>query len=492
MGFFDGVYQSFETMTKNIFGNTNGFNTSKSFAEAQAFALSNNPDLDDNIKNLALNFFKISDTKEEYISQLNNIKDFHFTQLIIDRVMEDGLNPSVNKNLFSIKVKDSKGNKDETTSALLNQFVSENNLTKIIVDISHDILLYGEYALRIDVNSETTGEKMRGITNIHDDVNISNILPVYSGGEISHFLTIEGNKLVSKQPTEFVYFALPGNRIKIKFETAENKVLHLRMGKSLVYPVIGLLKELTFFEEIVPQKFIDGLTKTKLLGVAVPPKTKPSEAIEISRAFQKLINSTLKRSGSLKQTDTQVLDDIKSKVGEVKVIPTFGDKGSLESIDFDTDDNFEDMFEKIADIRKNILMTIGIPTSILDEEGSKGDMIKDHIRYTKKLKSIQGAIQDGLQTMMLIHLRNNGFNNYVKSDIEINFLNILNTDDLERLEYIDIMISMMDNFKSFVDDFEDNEHMELNYEDIMKFYNTNFENLTGFTIFTPKNEEDEE
>ncbi len=141
------------------------------------------------------------------------------------------------------------------------------------------------------------------------------------------------------------------------------------------------------------------------------------------------------------------------------------------------------MNEKIYDLRKMILSTIGLPASIIDEEGMKSDVIKDHIRYTKKLKSIQFALKEGIQRLLIVHLTNNGFDNYIKEDIEVMFLNVLNTDDLEKLEFIDLTVSMLDNFKSFVEDFDDNEHIDVKYEDYTKFMNAQFENITGFQLF---------
>ena len=487
MGLFDGIYNTFNKLTTDAYQKAFGRRNFNVIDQTQIQKMKNDPNIDKNIKELALNFFEIGESKEEFIKQLDNIKNFYFTQMIIDRIIEDGLNPTNGKDLFKVKVKDSKGEKDIVASEFLTDFTHSMNLMKIITDISHDILLYGEYALRVDVNSYESGEKMKGIVNIHDDVEISNLLPVFNDGEISYFLTLKNKKLVTVQPTDFIYFSLPGNRLKMRFEGIDNKILHLRMGKSVVYPVLGLIKELKFLEEIIPQQFINNLVKTKLLGIAVPNKTKASDAIEISSVFQTLINKTLTKT-NIKDDEETILKELKSKVGDVKVIPMFGDKGSIETIDFGENDNFDDVFEKIMDIRKNIFLTIGIPTSILDEDGSKGEMIKDHIRYTKKLKSIQFAIKEGLQSMFYIHLVNNGFSNYIKEDIEINFLNILNTDDLERLEYIDIMISMMDNFKSFVEDFENSEYADVNWSEIVKFYNSNFENLTGFSLFTVKDD----
>ena len=494
MGLFDGLYTSFKSLTQDVFktslfGGSQEYDT-QALLQQQLQNIKNDKNIDSTTKEVILNFFEIGKTKEDLINQLDDIKDFYFSQLILDRVVEDALSPQVGESLFSIKVKNSLGEKDESATEYLEEFVKNVNLKKILVDIAFDLLLYGEYALRLDVMNYSEGNFHKGIINIHDDVDLKNILPVWNDGGINYFLTIKDKKLQNVQPSQFVYFVLPGNRIKIKIDGEDDKVLHLRMGRSLIYPVFGLLKELRFLEEIIPQQFINNLTKTKLIGVSMPSKTRPTEAIEISKVYQELINSTLTNS-NIKDDERKILDELKRKVGEVKVIPNFGDKGQLEEIEFNSENQFEDIFEKIDDIRKNILITIGIPPSIIDEEGSKGDLIKDHIRYTKKLKSLQNSLKEGLKQLFLIHLQNSGFSTFTNDDLEINFLNILNTDDLEKLEFLDLQISMMDNFKSFIEDMADNEKVEVNWQDYIKFMNDSFENITGFNIFTYKEESDE-
>jgi hypothetical protein len=51
---------------------------------------------------------------------------------------------------------------------------------------------------------------------------------------------------------------------------------------------------------------------------------------------------------------------------------------------------------------------------------------------------------------------------------------------------------MVDNFKSFVSDFEDDEHIEINREEYVKFLNAQFSTISGFDILKLKEEEEEQ
>ena len=483
MAIFKNLSDNFSTLTNKMFGWSMALDPA--VAAQQAFSQGQ---IEPSVNNVLLTkFLEISDTKRGIIEDIDSIKDFYFSQLIVDRILDDALNPTGNEHkLFDVRIKNSVGEIDESASKLADDFMSEFNIQKMIIDIATDLLYYGEYALRLDVNGQGQEDQSKpGIVTIHDDVDITSVIPVFRDSDVSYFLSLGEKKIETVQPSELVYFSLPSSRIRVKVDGLNDKVLYLRMGKSVLYPIYGLLKELKFLENLVPLGFINDALATKLVSVSVPATTKPAEAQKIAQTFEKMINKTL-RIGTAGKSDEEILKTVGARVGEVKVIPNFGDKGELQAEDFNSENNYDEMHEKIVDIRKMALTTIGVPASIIDEEGIKADIIKDHIRYTKKLKSIQFALKEGLQRMLIVHLTNIGFRNYLKEDIDVVFLNILNTDDLEKLEFLDLTVSMVDNFKSFVTDFEDHDEIDINMEEYVKFLNQQFNTMAGFDILKLK------
>jgi len=478
---FDGLNKNFKQLTNKMFNWTMSMDPAIMAQQQMAGAKESTIN-----QHLLTKFFDISNTKEGIIADIDSIKEFYFSQMIVDRILDDALNPTGNDNrTFKIDILASDKTVDKTATQLVGDFLEEFNIQKLVIDLAADLLYYGEYFIRLDVNGESSENSTKGIFNIHDDVDITTALPVFRDSDVSYILKLGDKSIETVQPTSMIYFSLPSSRLKIKIDGISDKITYLRMGKSLLYPVYGLIKELKFLEALMPIGFINDALSTKLVSVNVPSTTKPAEAQKIAQTFEKMINKslTIKQSD---RTEDAIIKQVSSKVGEVKVIPNFGDKGDLQAEDFNSDNNYDEMNDKITDLRKMILTTIGIPASIMDEEGMKSDVIKDHIRYTKKLKSIQFAIKEGLQRMMIVHLTNNGFSNYLKEDIRVTFLNVLNTDDLEKLEYIDLTVSMIDNFKSFVEDFDDNEHVDVNYKEYVAFINKQFENVAGFNLFTYK------
>lgn len=487
MAIFKNLADNFSQLTTQLFGSW----TAQTDPALQAQMMMQQSGKQTVNTHLITKFFEISQTKEGIIGDISGIKDFYFSQLIINRILDDALNPTGNDNrLFKATIYSKSGEIDEAATALLEEFVDEFNLQKMIIDIASDLLFYGEYYLRLDVNSVHAEKSIKkGVINIHDDVEMENVIPVFRDSDVSYYLKLQNKKIETLTPGNLVYFSLPSSRIRVKIDGIDDKISYLRMGKSLLFPVYGLIKELKFLEDIIPINFINKASATKLVSVTVPSTTKPTEAQKIAKTFEGMINNTLV-SGVSGKSDEDILKDLSTKLGQVKVIPNFGDKGELNAEDFNSEDKFEDIHEKVIDLRKMILTTIGVPSSIIDEEGMKSDVIKDHVRYTKKLKSIQYALKEGLQRIFIIHLVNNGFDNYIKEDIKVQFLNVLNTDDLEKLEFLDLTVSMLDNFKSFMEDFEDNEKINVNMPEYVKFMNGQFEVMTGFQLFELKEDKD--
>ena len=445
-----------------------------------------------------LNFNKISKTKEEIINGIDKIKDFYFSQMILERIIDDAFNPPANSDkFFSVSVE--KFDKvDDTLTQILEDFSYKFNIENFIKDVAYDMLLYGEYYLKLDVVDVSEDSHNNGVINIHDDVDIKNILPIFKDGDISYYVVKEKNKLRVANPSEYVSFILPGNRIKLKMDNEiiindDEKITHIKMGKSVLYPIYGILNELQFFEQMIPIRFMHDSMKTLLVSVQVPSTTKPAEASQIAKAFENMINNTLTFKAA--KTPEDFLKELQSKSGNVKVIPNWGEKGEIDAKDLASEINYDNLFEKINDLRKYCLNTIGLPSNIIDEENLKSDVIKENIRYTKKLKTIQSAIAEGLKTLFYIHLVNLGFTNIYKDDIKINYLNTLNIDDIEKLEYIDLMVSMFDNFNSFVDNISSNledKGIEVDTEEYINFINKSFKNITGFNIFKYNKDNDDE
>lgn len=438
---------------------------------------------------------------KNFYKEIDVLKEFYLSQMMINRIIDDSLNPTAdNDELFKITIKNDDGSENELATKEARILKRNLNIEKMLVDIAPDILAYGTHYLRLDVNTLDSDKVLKGIINIHDDVDPSTIIPVWRDSQIIYYNVIKDGKIEKASPYEYAFFGFSSERIKVKVDLNDDNEIYFRVGMGLLKPVLYLLRTLYLLEGLVYVNLIKKSSKQPILSVSVPENMSPDKAIETARAYQKMINESLNRVNIDFENIKQTLDEILENTSQVKVIPDWGSKGQVQKQDYEINNYLDDIFTKIEDLRNVILQTNGFPPSLFDNDSNQRlDLIQNNVRYTRKLKSFQQALKNGLIQLFLIHLKNQGFNVNAKN-IEIEFSNVINVADLEKIEYLSMVIDTMSSIKDFVDSIEENSDqlgIEVNKKSLIQFYNKAFRKLfTDEDIFkfqeTPDNKDSDE
>jgi len=433
--------------------------------------------------------------------ELSILKDFYISQLMINRIIDDSLNPTADSNeLFTVTIYNDDGSENELATKEARLLKRNLNIEKIIVDISSEILAYGTHYLRLDVNTINSDNVLKGIINIHDDVDPSNIIPVWRDNQIIYYNVIKNGKIYKESPYKYVYFGYGSERIKVNVELNDDKIIYFKIGKGLLRPVLPLIRSLYLLEGLVHINLIKKASKQPILTVTVPENIKPDQAIDIAKSYEKLINNSLNKVEIDFENIKETLDSILENTSKVKVIPDWGNKGQIQKQDLEVYSELDDIYEKINDLRTLILNTNGFPSSLFENESSQRiDLIQNNVRYTKKLKMFQQSLKYGLQQLFLIHLKNQNFDiNY--KNISIEFTNVINISDLEKIEYLSMVIETMRTIKDFIDSIAENSDelgINVNRKSLIKFYNKTFKKLFSdedifFTLTKDDTNNDEE
>lgn len=321
---------------------------------------------------------------------------------------------------------------------------------------------------------DTKDEDVIGLVDIYDDVDQSEVVCLSDDGLVVGYLVMdEKGKVVKKEPYEFVKFSVESQRIRIDLLEEINKNVYgqhssfvvpgkkfkdlpedvprfIRIGKSLVYSVVSKIKELELMDALVPATKIEKLTNGAIVGLQLPDNYDINKALDATDRVEGIIN---KKVGIDKELGELTIENIMSAAGKIKVVPQFGsDKGGLDKINIKSDEP-DDLLGSIEDIRRVILSSIGIPYELVfDSDGSnKGEILKRYARYLRKLKNIQKSVQDGIKQIIIIHLVNAGIE-FDEDNIVVEFRNkLVEIDILDKLEFIDTTIGMLDSLKSFVE-----------------------------------------
>jgi len=451
---------------------------------------------DDNpITKVNLSILKQQESLSKHFKEIDDIKDFYLSEMMISRIIDDALNPIGGEDeIFKVTVKNDDGSVNEIATQEINNFKKEFNIEKIITDISPDILAYGPHYLRLDVNTIDSDKTLKGIVNIHDDVDPKNIIPVWRDNRIIYYNVIKDGKIIREPAYKYAFFGYSTSRKKVKIELNDEDVVYFRTAEGILRPVLQNLKTLYLLEGLVYINLIKKASKQDILGVNIPDSVKPDEAVQIAKTYEKLVNKSINSIEFNFDEVKETLEQILQHTNTIKVVPNWSDKGQVEKIDFGVFDDLDDLFEKIEDTRNIILQTNGFPPSVFENDVSRMDLIQNSVRYSKKLKTFQSSIKNSLAQLFLIHLVNCGYDVNMKN-IEVQFLNVVNLNDLEKIEFLNMTIDMMSNINEFVQSFAENaDDLGVNVDQtvIIDFYNKTFEKMFGKTIFKLQNQEHSE
>lgn len=388
--------------------------------------------------------------RKEIIQQIDRIRNFYITDVLLSQFSDDALTPDVASGEV-LSVYSERPDLDYELKALEDRL----QFDKLVSDIVEDLLAYGEYTLEVEV------EPGFGIKKLKDEVDQTSVIAITELGEISNYLVMDskGSKAELVEPSRYIKFMLGNRRVRIDLRNElqylkDKKIMgeiprFVRIGKSLLFPILSKVKELELLEQLVPASKLAQLTANTLIGVNVPGGIEPQKAFEVARNIENLVNRKVGIDFGNRELTIQ---NIMTIAGRIKIIPIFGgDRGDLKKIEYRAEEP-TDLMAVAEDARKVICSSVGIPYELIfsGSELKRVDLLKRYARYLRRLKMIQKAIAEGIRQICNIHLVNKNFS-YRPSDISIDFKNILiNVDELDKLEFTDATVSMLKNINEFM------------------------------------------
>ena len=418
---------------------------------------------------------RLADSRKKIIREVDNIRSFYLVDAIIAQLTSDALTPEIGSGavLYASSGK-------EHIQAEIDALEEKFDFDQIVTTITPDMLCYGDYTLSTSVHaSKESQEKIKdeslkgstneeyldssefGLLDIDDDVEQGTVIPLTKFQTLTGYLIQDNERITRKEPADYVKFSLGSQRLRIDLHKEFNlDKLHnkewlkevpryVRIGRSVIYPILSKLKELELLEAMIPATKLAKLTSGTLIGVQVPAGYDIQQAMEACKKIEGLINQKV---GVDPVRGDLTIENILAVAGKLKCIPIFGDKGQLTKLDYKQDEP-DDLTNSAKDIRELICSSIGIPYELIfGGDGTKTELLKRYARYLRLLKQIQKAVEEGVRQIIYIHLANKGID-FNAEDINVEFTNkLIEIDNLDRLEFADTTISLLANLKNFVMD----------------------------------------
>jgi hypothetical protein len=403
---------------------------------------------------LAAIYTKAVSTRRDFLLEFERVKSFYIIQALLMALIEDALTPDITTGEILQIV-----SPVEEVNQELKYLQEIFSFDQIINDIIMDLVSFGEYTLRLRV------EKNQGVTSIVDDLDQSRIVAFYEQGFPYRFIRQTDRDIEVYPAYKFAHFVYGRNKLRIKIENEFTEIgnyvdeygfpypSYARVGRPLLYGTLSKIKELMVLEQLIPASKLNQLLTGSLVGLQVPTSMSPDEGFRAARRYEQVLN---RHRGVDRSSGELTVVDIIGVAGKIRVLPQFGDKGQLQNInDVKENRNVDDLMGTIRDIREVICTSLGFPPEILfgGEGGPKAEFLKRYSRYLRKLKAVQQSISAGVIQICLAHLANRGVQNVKMDDIQVVFRNeLVNIDELEKLEFSDAIIAMVSNIHRFIEE----------------------------------------
>lgn len=426
-------------------------------------------------------YTRISQKLKDIMNSVDHVRKFYLVDVMLSQIAEDALAPRMGSEgilRFSCENKAIQKELDELQKRI--------GLDQLVENITPDLLAYGEYTLatKIGMSPKEKSDELnkipkkgrrrfkakqsgKGLMDVTDIVDQGTVISLTQDGQTQGYLQINkfNGRIEFKEVADFIKFQLGGERIKIDIdeiipasarynntvkEAIDKIPRFIRVGKSVLYPVIPKIKELELLEKLVPATKLNKLSQGNLVGMSLPENFDLEQAMKAVRRVEGMINKKVSVDPTLKEI---TVESILSTAGKTRVIPLLGEKGTLQQLDYKSDEP-DDLLNSANEIRKLILDAVGIPSELVfsNEGESRSEVLKRYAKYLRKLKRLQKTIAVGCKQMAYIHLANRKIK-FKEEEIDVVFNNnLVEIDNLDKLEHADVTISLLGNIRDFFND----------------------------------------
>lgn len=447
--------------------------------------------------------------------RLEVIRHQYLVKIITQTLMEDAFSEDpATGNIFTVKI-----NKDHPKSKIAQKDLDELNdtldLDSIISPASgimEDAIFYGEYALEIKTRSNgkiaiIDANPPGTIFGIYDNTKpqyfVRNVKKLNNTGgdylemvkkESIWHLTIFPRKLRFNMYEGIDYVgnafdgsaAYPGagtsgsNNLN-NFEL--NEIAHyFRIGESPFLRVYDKIIELEMFEKSQVARSLGDARRSTLAGVTAP------DGLELAQldVYRKYYEGILNESGVFNTNGIVDLGQIGQMVmnlANIRVIPQQSQRGQIDLINTShTSVNNTSTKDAILDRREIICEATGNPYEYIFGARDRNVDLRRYARYARTVKRIQSGVAESLKRLytQLLNTGNKDLN-ITEKDIEVNYYNSININELDKLEYNDATVGLLSNVTRYIQELSQDPELGkfIDKKELMGFIKKSFNSMEG-------------
>ena len=389
---------------------------------------------------------QVTNERDKIYQALLDVEDYSIVQTIIEIMRDDVLSPDESsKEIFTIS------SMNEQYDSILKGMEKRLELDSLVQDFMGDLLLFGEYPFKV------TTEPNKGVVSLDEVASPTDITPIYKGRKVSRYLVRQqsqdsliysSSEFTSLSPYDFITFLRYPRKVRLNTKEKYPFLIDgmVKLGRS-IFPLETLerIKSLYLLEKMLPLARVLQMNRSTVVGVQLGQTLMTKAVIEACREYERYLNSGVSSTSYLD------VNAVINSVGKFKVVPILGDKGSIVEQKLDNFESIDNAMKDIIEIRNAIVSSVGLlPSYVFEGDKQVHESLRTYIRYLRKLDSAQQCIVHGLKHLGLIELYSRGITDAVLSDVNVTFANNISLANIEKLEFLDILVSLLGNYTTFI------------------------------------------
>lgn len=269
---------------------------------------------------LASALFKSVQTKKAIKAYHDSLEDFYLLRIIKQSIYHDVFYKFLDEEALPlglpIKVQASNA---KTTDRILG-YLEELRVPEIVREILDATLYLGEYLLFYDSENFQIDETLIDQTSWR---------AVYQRGRLSKLIAFSNNQTIDQYRDRALIFRIKYLPYKLNILGEDEYPFYAYVGQGIIdVGILNLLNTIRLMESLMPVQQALSVQAGQLIYVRLPEApSDPKSGFDLARQYERLLNAAVEISSSQGPISYQ---DIISSIAKWRVIPLFGEKGSIE------------------------------------------------------------------------------------------------------------------------------------------------------------------